>query len=271
MLTEMKKTQDVFFFGTQSWMVFEDHVPEQFSANDYLKLIVLTNEKSALSLCEGSDTDEKYNIRKFYSNINSRWAFGLLCGNDAVVLGNGITGMYKQDEYIKFISLHEAFHYIYQYKLGKLPTNLMLSKRPKIKDIDSNNQENLGKYLEALVNNESCYEINNRFEKLDNIAAVYLDFLSYFEWPAEYFAFKSVFQNDFNLYLQFIDSAEYDMNYKYGVMVGSILDANNNPNWRVRVNNGENMINIFLEGKNCQNAFQYSSFVKAKKVNIFSN
>jgi hypothetical protein len=258
-----------YYFNIDEWDFRKNESIRKIHSKFSQEINVITNQDSALFICGDNYSYERSKIIEFYGNKKSKWVLGRLCGKDVVLIGPGITALYKKEEFINFISIHEAFHFVYQYKYGKHPIELILNKRPKINDFSHASKMSLTSYLEDVVNNVSCYQIEKKYEVLDKDAVLYLNFLTYYEWPAEYFAYKSVFKDNINIYKSFRDSVEYDVNYEYGIKAGAVLDASGIADWQNRVQSGENMINIILQHKNCKYAFDYPTFVKVNKVNIF--
>lgn len=264
-----KKDEIALFFNTMQWQVaFENAGIEKKS---FQKVYVLTSFDEVKNLCADNLSFSEINgSKKFYSANDSRWAFGVLCDQRVILLGSGILDIYKDENQVAFISIHEGFHLIYQYGLGKQPIELLISERPSYLEIPDSEKKLLEAAMQKAVYNQDCSKAVNLFNTLQGNTKKYLNFVSYYEWPAEYFAEKAIKSLDKQAYSKMKNGSNYDQFYQYGPLIGGRLDKSAIRDWKRRVQDGENMLNIYLESTGCQKYFTYSSYSKAK-INLFKD
>ena len=176
-------------------------------------------------------------------------------------LSGGVTDQPRAEQ---FLSEHESFHVAAQMYGSKVPVEFMGVDPGLVRGFSGSDRfKNFYTSIEDLFASEmngdeaSCAYLEASYKALDPGAREYLDYKIFWEWPAEYYAQKAVFHDDFVGYSKFRSQLFSEGNdgfelFVSGVKTGMILDkVMGRERWQEMAAEGASMLDLLLGHYGC--------------------
>lgn len=198
-------------------------------------------------------------VRSYASEINQDRSeshdgmMGELCHN--LYVFSGRPGLRSGHRIQSFYAEHESFHLAVQSYGFEVPLQYVRS----VSDASLPVVLPIFRKIASSHRDAGCESLVSSLLALTPSQLHYLAFRAWWEWPAEYHAFKAMYsRNEFESYRELRRTAVLDPTisdhfvYIAGVAAGMYLDKfARNREWRSELRRGENMLNVYLEVRGC--------------------
>jgi len=202
-------------------------------------------------------------------------------GNQLVVvlgLVPGITGGKKAWD---FLAAHEAFHLAAQYYGAQIPLAYLEIEEPLVRAYAMDPRlsrlydavDELHRSADGGGAAVSCDQFSAIFRSMDQGARTYFTYKAFWEWPAEFYAYKTSFKDSLPEYEEF-RSALFpdDRGYRLftsGVKVAEMVEGKlGRTAWQQRAAEGESILAMFSAAYGCEIELDESFAVTVQRLDL---
>lgn len=215
------------------------------------------NNDSAASAC----AELRSKIHETYGGESrARLSFGESCGTLVVLFrDDNLLAKENKNVMLYFVSSHEAFHIAAQIYGGRIPIKYIETHRPILTAHEKDASVKLRQIAESYLSfgstsrkAKSCGALKDVVDGLSKNEIERLNFIIFWEWPAEYYAFRVMRSRgilDLTAYntlrTEIGDAEEYTPSAPFGLMLDNLYSGTT---WQHRIaDDGVTMLDLFMD------------------------
>lgn len=180
-----------------------------------------------------------------------------------------------------FLAAHESFHLAAQYYGGRVPSAYIEIDENLVKKYSADHRfeeiydavDEMHRSVQAGTHAPPCERFSNAYRALDDGAKIYFSYKAFWEWPAEFYAYKAAFEGSLAEYevfraRLFADDAGYRL-FTAGVKLAELVELKlGRPAWQGRAAQGESMLAIFSVTYGCEIKLDESFTVTVDRLDL---